>query len=283
MKRKWHRVLLIYLILSILFLAFRVVSETFQRYSVSSAVAEVFLFSVVDEYCVKNGLNWEIQYPGFYHTNYHYWSSLSSSIFITESDEVVAVLHGVFQARWFGVYLKKVKIAHPIQKKLVFDITEDILAGNAKRPNIYFEQKPVFPQKDKTCILSDLYPILALPFIIIVNLAALFYSVWIAWLTGYSWYLFFKTKDWIPRNIRIKSYFYLILLPVSIGLLIVSAVTAKPGGKQFFALNMIIIFTGLILYLIESASICRQYKGIHLSAKTTPDDNSGNSKFNTSY
>lgn len=277
MKRYWRKMVLVYLVFSLSFLAFRVVSEVFQRYSVSAA-AEEFLFSFVDDYCVNNGLSWEVRFPGFYHNDYHYWSSLSSSVYLTESDEVVAVLHGAFQARWFGVYLKKVNISHPIQKKLVFDITEDILAGNAKHPNMYFEQKPVFPQKGKTSIISDSYPILVLPFIIIINLAALFYCVWIAWLTGYSWYLFFKTKDWIPRNIRIKSYFYLILLPVCIGLLIVSAVTAELGGNQFFTINMTIIFAGLILYLIESASICRQYKGIYLSAKTSPDDNSANGK-----
>jgi hypothetical protein len=185
-------------------------------------------------------------------------------VHITKSGEIVASIHGLFQAEWFGVNLKKVIIFSPINPRVRVDITEDFLSDNMNSPDYYFKSVSLSNAKKKEINISFEYPLFVAyfvtPCIIIIYLVALLYCGWIGWLSFYCWYLFFKTKNQISLRIRIKSYFYLITFPIFISLLIISAITAELGCREFFVINLVVIFAGSILYLIESVSVKKQYK-----------------------
>lgn len=285
------------MVISAGFWGLRVATEVAQRRAVCPAVEKQFLM-LVDAYCAAEDLEWKPSLPGYFHTNYHYWSRFGSLVFLCEDGEKLARLRADFEARWFGIYLVKVEIARPAYFTPFIDVTDDFLSAKLQHPKVYFEENPL-PEPEETYLPHDAemedvvtYMIKkgqeadakykssetnadrrgsATEDVMIIGmlLAGSVLGAWIVWGSIYVWYLFIRIRSYVPWSARWRSFCWFIVLPLIVGMHIVSLVPATPfcspmpdGFWAVYIINGFLIFTGAVLYQVLVVRVSRRYRGI---------------------
>lgn len=286
-----------YVVISAGFWGLRVATEVAQRRAVCPVVMKQFL-GLVDAYCAEEGLKWKPFLPGYFHTNYHYWSRFGSLVFLIEDGKELARLRADFEARWFGIYLVKVEIARPAHFTPFIDVTDDFLIAKLQHPKVYFEKNPL-PEPEENYLPHDAKMEDMVTRLIkkgqeaeakykssetdadrrrrrVEDMVAIGMAVagavlagWIVLGSIYVWYLFVRIRSYVSWSVRWKSYLWLVVLPLVVGMHIVSLVPATPscspmphGFWGVYITNGFLIFTGAVLYQVLVVHVSRRYRGI---------------------
>ncbi len=292
-----RKVVIGYVVISAGFWGLRVATEVAQRRAVCPGVGKQFL-ALVDAYCAPEDIEWKPFLPGYFHTKYHYWSRFDSLVILCEDGKELARLGADFEARWFGVYLVKVEMARPAHFTPFIDVTDDFLSAKLQHPKVYFEENPL-PEPEETYLPHDAEMEDMVTYLIkkgqeaeakhkssetdadrrrrrIENTAAIgmilagaVLAGWIVWGSIYVWYLFVRTRSYVSWSVRWKSYLWLVVLPLVVGIHIVSLVLGDPfsspvpeGFWVVYVTNELLVLVGVVFYQVLVVRVMRRYRGI---------------------
>ena len=99
-------------------------------------------------------------------------------------------------------------------------------------------------------------------------------GLWLIWVTLHVWFSIFRKRFRINKRVRLWLIIELLVLPVLVGILIVSMVLADPIGtmpKSFglvYSLNGFLALFGCILYIIHIVSIRKRFRQIAYAIST---------------